>query len=1374
MEHLDLSYKSNALVAKVFPSLNHVASSSDGKGVVSRSLKKKIVKKKVVKPRDKVVPVSLNASTSGVSEVVPKKPLVSGSPIKYSNKELERTLVSTTVVPESLKASGSRASKEVHKRSLVSRSSGKLSSKLTEKVVVSSAVVPCSSSAKPGPKKVKLIGSAGKSSVKISAKSKPSVEVQKKEITRCLDTFNSEIKTKSKDDGASNVCCQELTKEMKPTENNVTVQSNEIISIGELSSGEVIGGDENKAIGEKVHGICADDTVVSGAEILDGVHSDGNLNTSHSGGKNLNGLSLEQGTTGTMLPHTDGGVEGSAQVITAAEHGASKGPCEELACRMSDVESSANFVIGLGEHFNDAHPLTLEDGEQIIPPADSLKGEAIIQKVEDERLVLDVCVHTEDAKLLEGSGSQSCGVVLNSHADDISTPLPLKASEIDSESVQPLGARDCAPSMLEMEGMQQQCDHFNLVDTKAVAVASYADKSIKDLVHSQVSDMDSLTVVYDAQDVGCPVDAELSDSCFSDLKLCNDDKDNSNQEEQLTTWDDSSVVSVRHLPSEAEEVKSTGIMPCHEEISELLQEGLSQGSTKHTAPVLGSCRGGRVYEQEGLAGNSSHLNRNLRNKTWHRTESTASALLLHGNLHSTSRLLGKQSSKKPERVHNSYIRKGNSLIRKSLPVQQPPQLKLAENGENIVQKLSSKGFDGKTDAARHPTSNPSFVTKTTPNLPLQINSPSLSSNLPEDDTHDISEALTSEGGFETQVKQPKSQIADLVLGSNVDGQSIQPIRKSEPFDSKKIRYVKRKSNQLVAAPKPDSGDLSTHTIDKVLKVSSCAPSDLYYRKKKNQLIRNASCDLQKQDATSPADNSISDDQRIPIISSLKASTRGPFKKRLDKVLQKKYKHASLVWTLAGEESQKKGFSSVNSWKVLPSLFPWKRAIYWKSSSNIPCTSNKSSLSLISRRLQLTRRRNTVYTVSTDGFSIRKAGVISIGGSSLKWSKSIERQTKKASEEATLAVAEVERMKRERKRAAHLRPNKKNGNCLLRERIFRVGSARYKMDPSKRTLIRISDNKMTSLSLAADQQGVNRLRSFVPRRLLIGNDEYIRIGNGNQLVRDPKKLIRILASEKVRWSLHTARLKLAKKQQYCQFFTRFGKCNKNGGKCPYIHDPTKIAICTKFLRGLCSNANCKLTHKVQPERMPDCSYFLRGLCTNMNCPYRHVNVNPKAVVCEGFLKGYCADGDECCKKHSYVCPVFEATGKCPQGSKCKLHHPKSINKTKKRKQTTIQISSNKRRYFGSSITEAVKPLNVVHDKKVVEGRDLFCCDGQFTDFISLDANSDEDGAEVTVSMDSHAMPCDSELSDQQPEDVEALIKPVHLLYTTKLTTLSADP
>jgi len=133
------------------------------------------------------------------------------------------------------------------------------------------------------------------------------------------------------------------------------------------------------------------------------------------------------------------------------------------------------------------------------------------------------------------------------------------------------------------------------------------------------------------------------------------------------------------------------------------------------------------------------------------------------------------------------------------------------------------------------------------------------------------------------------------------------------------------------------------------------------------------------------------------------------------------------------------------------------------------------------------------------------------------------------------------------------------------------------------------------------------------------NRYVRVNKGNQLVRNPKKVIRMLASEKVRWSLHTVRTRLAKKQQYCQFFTRFGECKKSGGKCPYIHDRAKVAICTKFLKGLCSNTSCKLTHKVKyfflilllimllifffpswvsvlqvlPERMPDCSYFLRG-------------------------------------------------------------------------------------------------------------------------------------------------------------------------------------
>jgi len=52
---------------------------------------------------------------------------------------------------------------------------------------------------------------------------------------------------------------------------------------------------------------------------------------------------------------------------------------------------------------------------------------------------------------------------------------------------------------------------------------------------------------------------------------------------------------------------------------------------------------------------------------------------------------------------------------------------------------------------------------------------------------------------------------------------------------------------------------------------------------------------------------------------------------------------------------------------------------------------------LSRKLLLLRKRNTEYTRSKHGFSLRKSKVLSVGGSSLKWSKSIEKHSKKANE-----------------------------------------------------------------------------------------------------------------------------------------------------------------------------------------------------------------------------------------------------------------------------------------------------------------------------------------------------------------------------------------
>lgn len=337
-----------------------------------------------------------------------------------------------------------------------------------------------------------------------------------------------------------------------------------------------------------------------------------------------------------------------------------------------------------------------------------------------------------------------------------------------------------------------------------------------------------------------------------------------------------------------------------------------------------------------------------------------------------------------------------------------------------------------------------------------------------------------------------------------------------------------------------------------------------------------------------------------------------------------------------------------------------------------------------------------------------------------------------------------------------------------ERVFRVGSVRYKMDPTRRTLQRIADEE-SPCSVTAQSEKEEK-KSPVPKRLLIGNHEYVRIGNGNQLIRDPKKRTRILASEKVRWSLHTARLRLARKRKYCQFFTRFGKCNKDDGKCPYIHDPSKIAVCTKFLKGSCTDPNCKLTHQVIPDRMQDCSYFLQGLCTNESCPYRHVNVNPNASICEGFLKGYCADGNECRKKHSYVCPVFEAGGVCPLGSKCKLHHPKKRNKGKKKNPCGEQKNA-RGRYFGAMQIDTSECQTAVAGKQTgKDGENIFFEEGRFADYIHLDGSDEEEAGDIGSKASEETTTWNGGATDVQLDD-DNLIKPVYILSKHLMTQLS---
>ncbi|XP_034386847.1 zinc finger CCCH domain-containing protein 3 [Cyclopterus lumpus] len=197
-----------------------------------------------------------------------------------------------------------------------------------------------------------------------------------------------------------------------------------------------------------------------------------------------------------------------------------------------------------------------------------------------------------------------------------------------------------------------------------------------------------------------------------------------------------------------------------------------------------------------------------------------------------------------------------------------------------------------------------------------------------------------------------------------------------------------------------------------------------------------------------------------------------------------------------------------------------------------------------------------------------------------------------------------------------------------------------------SLYRVSANKLSRT--VASSMSINRTgRSFSPSQVSSTSPAF----NGPFSPRH-------LASRAVQRSLAIIRQAHQKKQQkqYCMYYNRFGKCNR-GNSCPYIHDPDKVAVCTRFLRGTCKQADgtCPFSHKVAKEKMPVCSYFLKGICNNSDCPYSHVYVSRKAEVCEDFVKGYCPEGEKCKKKHTLVCPDFSKTGSCPRGARCKLQH-----------------------------------------------------------------------------------------------------------------------
>ncbi|XP_076913343.1 uncharacterized protein LOC143571931 isoform X2 [Bidens hawaiensis] len=909
-------------------------------------------------------------------------------------------------------------------------------------------------------------------------------------------------------------------------------------------------------------------------------------------------------------------------------------------------------------------------------PLESCSDEIIIiapEKSEDQGFLNDVSRKEDESRVLEGTSNQtSLSGLSESSKDDFkeSTHTVIIAEDNATQS---------SPRKEHFFDKDTVTEMVNLISS-SVCTPSPDHKepgtvSKDDLPPSFAND----TVTFVVTDSTAKSGEPISDTLTS---ICSPKKVSISDSQMLDTISTDKTLSNLSIPendnifvkSVSEDIAQlnapkTGMKMSHYEVTNTVPSA-AQGSSVKTLgsntnlplkkPISGPAVS-RVLAARSLpVFTNARINKTANNitkpRTWHRSPSNPASVPVS--------LPPKQIA----RGQNSYVRSGNSLVRKGAPVtaiaSRSSVYQLNPSGPIEARNSAGSGNKVNNTYSRVAGSSAPVVRPKTPPL-------SGSTKLPDcpTDSRDLSSSpLEPLPTSSVEQRVSEDQIRTF---SNSESQKIA----DEVVTGKKIQYVKRKSNQLVAA------SCSDQPIQDLDKTQPSLSSDSYYKRIKNQLIR----------------TSVGDDS---------ANTN------VDKASKISIKRQSgKVWTL-------------NSQSLRPQLFPWKRSRNWAYLMN---ASSNSSSSSISRKLLLSRKRETIYTRSKHGFSLRMSKLLSVGGASLKWSKSIERNSKRTNEEATLEVAAAEKKKREQHGTASATAEIKSRNNMSRDRIFRIGSVRYKMDPSRRTLQRISDEE-PSISVQSKEEVK---KTYIPKRLKIGHDEYVRIANGNQLVRNPKRRTRVFAIEKVRWSLHTARTRLAKKKKFCQFFTRFGKCNKDNGKCPYIHDSSKIAVCTKFLNGLCSDPNCKLTHKVIPERMQDCSYFLQGLCSNKHCPYRHVNVNSTASVCEGFLKGYCADGNECQKKHSYACPVFEATGSCPQGTKCKLHHPKSQLKRKHQSSAEQQTKNSRGRYFGSVRGEEVVRVSEKSYSKNddVDEEGMLCQEGKFAEYISLDCGSEEGGDEV---------------------------------------------
>eukprot|EP00890_Picochlorum_soloecismus_P001833 jgi/Picsp_1/2650/NSC_00880-R1_zinc finger ccch domain-containing protein len=142
--------------------------------------------------------------------------------------------------------------------------------------------------------------------------------------------------------------------------------------------------------------------------------------------------------------------------------------------------------------------------------------------------------------------------------------------------------------------------------------------------------------------------------------------------------------------------------------------------------------------------------------------------------------------------------------------------------------------------------------------------------------------------------------------------------------------------------------------------------------------------------------------------------------------------------------------------------------------------------------------------------------------------------------------------------------------------------------------------------------------------------------------DVKELRRMRSQGKqARVQVSNPRTSMLQKVRYCPIYCHTGICPKRKKGCKFAHDPTKRAVCTKWLTGVCQKGlKCPLQHQMKRELMPACVHYLQGKCKKVDCPWLHQNIDKEAPVCQAFIRGYCPAGESCAFKHYTIKQVKE--------------------------------------------------------------------------------------------------------------------------------------